>query len=502
MANEYRVEMKNIVKRFGGVLALNDVTLRIRPGEVHALVGENGAGKSTLMKILSGAYPKDSGTIFIDGKEEKISSPKEAKELGVATIYQEFMLAPHLTVAENIFIDRLSKKGRLINWKELNQKASEILEQLGFGEIDARQRVENLSVAYQQVIEICKNLTRNAKILVLDEPTAVLTFTEIEKLFALIGKLKKEGVSIIYISHRLEEIFQICDRITVLKDGTFVKELKTTEVNKGQLVNLMVGREMSTLFPPRNARIGDVVLEVKNLNRGKMVQNVSFQVRSGEVVGFSGLVGVGRTETMRAIFGADCKESGEVLFMGKKADFKNPRQAVKMGLGLLPEDRKQQGVLLEQSIRVNTTLSALKKITRILGVVNFSRDRKMTEDVLAQLSTKYNSIEDNTSSLSGGNQQKVALAKWLVADCKCIILDEPTRGVDVGAKVEIYKNINDLAEKGVAIVMISSEMTEIIGMCDRALVMRQGTIVGELEKSELTEDRLIRFSMGVNEYEE
>ncbi|MGE9940903.1 sugar ABC transporter ATP-binding protein [Bariatricus sp. SGI.161] len=502
MANEYRVEMKNIVKRFGGVLALNDVSFRVRPGEVHALVGENGAGKSTLMKILSGAYQKDEGTIFIDGKEEKISSPKEAKELGVATIYQEFMLAPHLTVAENIFIDRLSDKGKFINWKDLNQKASEILDQLGFGEINAKQRVENLSVAYQQVVEICKNLTRNAKILVLDEPTAVLTFTEIEKLFSLINKLKNDGVSIIYISHRLEEIFQICDRITVLKDGTFVKELNTTEVNKGQLVNLMVGRDMSTLFPSRAAKIGDVVLEVKNLNRGKMVRNVSFSVRAGEVLGFSGLVGAGRTETMRAIFGADKKESGEIWLNGEQVNFKNPREAVKKGLGLLPEDRKQQGVLLEQSIRVNTTLSALRKITQLLGIINFQKDKKLAEDVLAELATKYNSIEDNTSSLSGGNQQKVALAKWLVADCKCIILDEPTRGVDVGAKVEIYKNINDLAEQGVAIVMISSEMTEIIGMCDRALIMRQGMVVGELDRSELAEDRLIRYSMGVNENEE
>ena len=502
MANEYRVEMKNIVKRFGGVLALNDVSFRVRPGEVHALVGENGAGKSTLMKILSGAYQKDEGTIFIDGKEEKISSPKEAKELGVATIYQEFMLAPHLTVAENIFIDRLSDKGKFINWKDLNQKASEILDQLGFGEINAKQRVENLSVAYQQVVEICKNLTRNAKILVLDEPTAVLTFTEIEKLFSLINKLKNDGVSIIYISHRLEEIFQICDRITVLKDGTFVKELNTTEVNKGQLVNLMVGRDMSTLFPSRAAKIGDVVLEVKNLNRGKMVRNVSFSVRAGEVLGFSGLVGAGRTETRRAIFGADKKESGEIWLNGEQVNFKNPREAVKKGLGLLPEDRKQQGVLLEQSIRVNTTLSALRKITQLLGIINFQKDKKLAEDVLAELATKYNSIEDNTSSLSGGNQQKVALAKWLVADCKCIILDEPTRGVDVGAKVEIYKNINDLAEQGVAIVMISSEMTEIIGMCDRALIMRQGMVVGELDRSELAEDRLIRYSMGVNENEE
>ncbi len=502
MANEYRVEMKNIVKRFGGVLALNDVSLRVKPGEVHALVGENGAGKSTLMKILSGAFGRDEGTIFIDGKEEKISSPREAKELGVATIYQEFMLAPHLTVAENIFIDRLSEKNKFINWKELNRKAEEILKQLGFEEIKAKATVESLSVAYQQVVEICKNLTRNARILVLDEPTAVLTFSEIEKLFLLIEKLKKDGVSIIYISHRLEEIFQICDRITVLKDGTFVKEVGTEEIDKHQLVNLMVGRDMSTLFPPRDAKIGETVLEVKNLNRGKQVQNVSFAVRAGEVLGISGLVGAGRTETMRLIFGADRKESGEIIFMGEKVNFKSPKQAVRKGLGLLPEDRKQQGVLLEQSIRINTTLSSLKKIIRLLGVISEKKDKELTRDVLEQLATKYNSMEDHTSSLSGGNQQKVALAKWLVADCKCIILDEPTRGVDVGAKVEIYKNINDLAEQGVAIVMISSEMTEIIGMCDRTLIMRQGKVVGELNKSELGEEKLIRYSMGVNVHEE
>lgn len=502
MADKYRVEMKNIVKRFGGVLALNDVSLQIKPGEVHALVGENGAGKSTLMKILSGAFQKDEGAIFIDGKEVRISSPKDAKQLGVATIYQEFMLAPHLTVAENIFIDRLSSKNKFINWKELNQKATEILEELGFSEINARQRVENLSVAYQQVVEICKNLTRNAKILVLDEPTAVLTFTEIEKLFLLINKLKENGVSIIYISHRLEEIFRICDTITVLKDGTFVKQVETKDINKGELVNLMVGRDMSTLFPSRDAKIGEVVLEVKNLNRGKMVRDVSFSVRAGEVLGFSGLVGVGRTETMRVIFGADKRDSGEVLFLGKKVNFKSPKQAVKNGLGLLPEDRKQQGVLLQQSIRVNTTMSSLKKVTRLLGLINRKKDKTITTDVLKQLATKYNSIEDDTASLSGGNQQKVALAKWLVADCKCIILDEPTRGVDVGAKVEIYKNINDLSERGVAIIMVSSEMTEIIGMCDRALIMRQGSIVGELEKDELGEDRLIRYSMGVNDHEE
>lgn len=501
MADAYRVEMRNITKSFGGVHALNDVSFRVKPGEVHALVGENGAGKSTLMKILSGAYTKDAGTIFIDGEEARITSPKRAKELGVATIYQEFMLAPHLTVAENIFIDRLSEGNKLINWVGLNRRAREILEQLGFGEINAKSLVANLSVAHQQVVEICKNLTRNARILVLDEPTAVLTFSEIEKLFGLIEKLKSEGVSIIYISHRLEEIFQICDKITVLKDGMFVKEVDAESIDKGKLVNLMVGRDVTTLFPERHAQIGDVVLEVKGLNRGNKVKNVSFSVRAGEVLGVSGLVGAGRTETMRAIFGADKKESGEIIFMGQNENFRSPKEAVKKGLGLLSEDRKKEGVLLDQSIRINTTLSSLPKVTQS-GWLNMKKDKTLAGEVLGQLTTKYASLEDPTSSLSGGNQQKVSLAKWLVADCKCIILDEPTRGVDVGAKVEIYKNINDLAESGVAIVMVSSEMTEIIGMCDRALIMRQGEVTGELNKEELSEERMIRLSMGVTGNEE
>lgn len=497
MENEYRVELLNITKRFGGVTALNDVTFRVKPGEIHALVGENGAGKSTLMKILSGAYQKDEGQIKIDGKPVKISTPKEGKALGIATIYQEFMLAPHLTVAENIFIDHLAQGRHFINWARLKKDAAQVLEKLGFQEIDPGKRVSELSVAYQQVVEICKNLTRDAKVLVLDEPTAVLTFTEIKKLFELIRLLKSQGVSIIYISHRLEEIFELCDKITVLKDGTFVQEVNTNEIDKQSLINSMVGRDMTTLFPHREAKIGDVVLKVSGLNRGKIVKNVSFEVREGEVLGISGLVGAGRTETMRAIFGADKRDSGQVIFLGKEVHFKSPKQAVKSGLGLLPEDRKREGVLLKQSIRVNTTLSALKSVKRGMGIINKTKDKKTTERILAQLATKYGSMEDPVSSLSGGNQQKVALAKWLAADCKCIILDEPTRGVDVGAKVEIYKNINDLAAQGVAIIMISSEMTEIIGMCDRTLVMRQGVIAGELNKNELTEEHLIKLSMGV-----
>ena len=496
MEGQYRLEMKNITKRFGGVKALTDVSLKVEPGEIHALIGENGAGKATLMKILSGAYQRDSGQIFIDGKEVKITNPKESKDLGVAIIYQEFMLAPDLTVAENIFIDKLSAGKATINWKKLRADAREQLEKLGFSDINPNAKCGSLSVAYQQVVEICKCLTRDAKILVFDEPTAVLTFSEIEKLFEVIHKLKDQGVSVIYISHRLEEIFQLSQHITVLKDGTYVDTVETSGFDKQRLVNLMVGREMTDMFPKRNAKIGDTVLKVEDLHAGKMVQGVSFEVKGGEVLGFNGLVGAGRTETMRAVFGADKKESGKVYYFGKEVNWKSPRAAIKEKFGLLPEDRKKQGLLLEQSIRMNTTLACLDRITKG-GIINHKSEKEFVKDVLASIQTKYGDTEDNANSLSGGNQQKVALAKWIAADCKCIVFDEPTRGVDVGAKTEIYKVINTLAEKGVAVIMISSEMPEVIGMCDRVMVMRNGKISGEISKDELSEETLIKFAMGV-----
>ena len=493
---KYKLEMRNITKHFGGVKALTDVSLKVEPGEIHALIGENGAGKSTLMKILSGAYQRDSGQIFIDGKEVKITNPKESKDLGVAIIYQEFMLAPDLTVAENIFIDRLSAGKVAINWKKLRADAKEQLEKLGFGDIDPNAKCGSLSVAYQQVVEICKCLTRNAKILDFDEPTAVLTFSEIRKLFEVINKLKDEGVSIIYISHRLEEIFELSQHITILKDGTYVDTVDTDKFDKQRLVNLMVGREMTDMYPERHAKIGDVVLKVEDLHAGKLVQGVSFEVRAGEVLGFNGLVGAGRTETMRAIFGADKKESGKVYYFGKEVNWKSPGEAIKAKFGYLPEDRKKQGLLLEQSIRMNTTLACLNKVAKS-GIINHSAEKKFVKETLASIQTKYGNTEDNANSLSGGNQQKVALAKWVAADCKCIVFDEPTRGVDVGAKTEIYKVMNTLAEQGVAVIMISSEMPEIIGMCDRVMVMRNGKISGEVQKDELTENTLIKFAMGV-----
>ncbi|MCI8376775.1 MAG: sugar ABC transporter ATP-binding protein [Lachnospiraceae bacterium] len=498
MGNDgYRVEMEHVKKSFGGVYALSDAVIHVRPGEIHALVGENGAGKSTLMKILSGALQRDAGMIRIEGQEVRFSSPKEAKAAGIATIYQEFMLAPDLTVTENIFMDRLNSEGKIIKWKSLHEQAAKLLAEMGFEDINPKRRVANLSVAYQQVVEICKSISRNVKVLILDEPTAVLTVKEIEKLFSLLKKLKENGVSIIYISHRLEEIFEICDKITVMKDGCFVDCVATTEIDKDQLMRKMVGRELTQMFPERNVKPGEVVMEVSHLMGSSQVQDVSFQVRAGEVLGFYGLVGAGRTETMRAVFGADKWSSGEIRLLGESVHFKSPKQAVAKKLGMLPEDRKRQGVLLDQSIKMNVSITVMKKVQKY-GLFHKKKEAEFVKELLEKMNTKYAAIENKASSLSGGNQQKVALAKWLAADCRCMILDEPTRGVDVGAKVEIYHCINQLAEAGIAIIMVSSEMPELMGMCDNIVIMHQGKVRGVLERDEFTEDGIIFAAMGGN----
>lgn len=495
--SNYELEMKNITKRFGGVLALSDVSLTVRHGEIHALIGENGAGKSTLMKILAGACKKDSGTIWLNGEQVNIAAPKDAKQLGIAVIYQEFMLAPDLSVAENIYLDELGSGKLFLHWREMRQNAKKWLEKLGFDDIDPRTKVRDLSVAYQQITEICKNLMHNSRILVLDEPTAVLTITEIQKLFQVLKQLRKEGVSIIYISHRLDEIFELSDRITVLKDGKYVDTVDTSSISKEQLVTMMVGREISQMFPKRNAKIGEEVLRVKGLCAGKTVQNVSFYVRSGEILGFSGLVGSGRTETMRAVFGADKKDSGESTYLGEQVTFRDCRSAITHGFGMLPENRKEQGLLLDQSIRINSTLAVLNKKISKAGFIPHRQEKNFVRELLESISTKYGSTEDKVNSLSGGNQQKVSLAKWIAVDCRCIVLDEPTRGVDVGAKVEIYELITQIAEQGVAVIMISSEMPEIIGLCDRVVVMRQGKVTGEFSKEDITENNLIKAAMEV-----
>lgn len=498
MEENYQVEMLDICKSFGGIAALDHVNFRAKRGEVHALMGENGAGKSTLMKILSGAYTKDSGQIKIDGKPVNITSPKSGRERGISVIYQEFALAQDLTVAENIFIDNLGRGKATINQKKLCEDARQLLSSLGFGHIDVTTKVEELSVAYQQIVEICKALSRNANILVFDEPTAVLASSEEEQLFELINNLKDQGVCIIYISHRLEEIFKICDLITVMKDGKYVATVKTSEISKEELVSMMVGRKLTDMFPERHATIGDVVLRAENLNSGKKVKNVSLEVREGEVVGINGLVGAGRTEAMQVLFGARKKDNGLIYINGQKREINSPMKAVSLGVGMLTEDRKRTGVLLNLPIRDNITISTIKKVSNKVGWINSKKENQIVDDLVKKLQIKLASVQNNVSSLSGGNQQKVALAKWLGSGCKVLILDEPTRGVDVGAKVEIYKIINQLAEEGAAIIMISSEMPEIIGMSDRVIVMREGTVMGEIDrKEEINEENLIKLSMGV-----
>ena len=495
---QYHVEMRNIRRSFGGVKAVNDVNLRVKAGEIHALMGENGAGKSTLMKILAGAIEKDSGDIYIGGQPVHFEKPYDAILKGISVIYQEFALINDLTVAENIFIDKLTGEGKkFINWKELHKNSRDMLGKLGFSHIDVGMLVRELSVAHQQVVEICKAISRLVSVLVLDEPTSVLANNEVDQLFKLLIDLKNEGVAIIYISHRIPEIFAITDRITIMKDGMYVGTVNTVDVDDKQLVNMMVGRDMGHFFPTRVSDTGDTILEVRNINCGRQVQNISFDVKAGEVFGISGLVGAGRTETMMAVFGADRRQSGEVLLNGKPIKIKTPKDAVGNGIGLLPEDRKANGVLLGLTLRHNITLAALKICTNFLGWINRRVENQILKNMVEQLDIRMNSLEDTVSTLSGGNQQKIALAKLLASGCKVLLLDEPTRGVDVGAKLEIYKIINSLVAQKYAVVMVSSEMPEIIAMCDRVLVMREGKATGMLQRHELNEQNLIKYSMGV-----
>jgi ribose transport system ATP-binding protein len=489
-AETFSVEMEGITKSFGGVHALRDVDFRARAGQVHAIVGENGAGKSTLMKILSGAYQKDDGQIKIDGEVVNIPNPHAGRKRGIAIIYQEFALAPDLTVAENIYLDHLSGRRGFINWKALYRNAGELISSLGF-DINPRSKVEELSVAYQQVVEITKALSEDAKILILDEPTAVLAPREVERLFEVLRRLKAQGVSIIYISHRLEEVFRIADKITVLRDGAVSGAVQREQASTDDVINLMIGRKLTTMFPKRQCAIGEEVFKVEGLNRGREVRDVTFEVRAGEVVGIAGLVGSG-------IFGADKKDSGKIWLKGKPLKITSPKRAVQSGIGLVPEDRKEQGTILSMSIRENVTMPSIWKIMGKVGIIKRRKEKSITEGLIQKLAIKSRGTESKVADLSGGNQQKVVLAKWFGTECEVIILDEPTRGVDVGAKVEIYNLINELASNGLGIIVISSEMIEVIGICDRVIVMREGKIGAVLKKDELTEENIMRPAIGQN----
>jgi L-arabinose transport system ATP-binding protein len=492
---EEYVEFKNISKAYVGVQALRNINFRVNSGQICALLGENGAGKSTLLKILSGDQVPDSGCCCINGEDMHFTSPIDALKKGISIIYQERQLVKELTVTENIFMEQLpTKKMNIIDFPVANREAQELIDLFGLP-FKPTAKVGRLSVAHQQMVEIMKAYRRNSQIIAFDEPTASLTDTEIEILFRLILHLKEQGKIILYVSHRLKELFEICDKIVVLKDGQFVKEISTGDTNESDLICSMVGRDLGDIFNnlDRNNQFGEAVLEAKGLTN-EFIHNVSFTLHKGEILGFAGLVGAGRTETMRAIFGADRLHSGEVLIEGKKVHIKKPKDAIDMGIGLCPEDRKDEGLILHRSISDNIMVPILKKVSR-RGVLNRKEEKKVASEAVKRYNIKTHSTDKVVIQLSGGNQQKVILGRWLSADTKILILDEPTKGIDVGSKTEIYQMVCDLAKKGIGIIFISSELGEVLNVSDNIIVMSQGRITGELPRSEVTEANVLALAM-------
>lgn len=491
--NEIIVSMENICKTFPGVKALDHVKFELRSGEVMALLGENGAGKSTLMKVLSGVYTRDEGSLKIFGKEYGDLTPKQAQEVGVAIIHQELNMCRHLSVAENMFLGREIKGRFALNNAKMEQEAKRILDDLKI-DIDPKETVGELPVSKQQMVEIAKALSINAKILIMDEPTSSLTAREIEDLFRIIKKLKSEGKGIVYISHRLEELQHIVDRVTIMRDGQYITSMNFGDVNMEQIISYMVGREIKEKFPRVDCKKGKKVFEVKNLNAGRMVRDINFSVYEGEIVGFAGLMGAGRTETTRAIFGVDPKESGDIYVDDKKIEVKCPMDAIRNGVVLAPEDRKKDGLCTKLSIRHNLTLPNLDIVCNKLGVVDSKKEEALCEKAVADLKIKTPSVDVDSGNLSGGNQQKVVVGKWLARNSGVVIFDEPTRGIDVGAKVEIYNLMNELKKQGIAVMFVSSEMPEVMGIADRIVVMCDGRITGEVMARETTQNEILTLA--------
>lgn len=488
---EVILTMNGIDKSFPGVHALDHVNLEVKKGEVHALMGENGAGKSTLMKVLTGIYTKDEGSITYEGKEVEFSNPRDAQAAGIVIVHQELNMMNHLTVAQNIFIGREMMSGKLISDKKMNEEARKLFDKLNI-DIDPTEKMGRLTVGKQQMCEIAKAISHDAKVIVFDEPSAALTEAEIDELFKIIRDLREKQLGIVYISHRMDEIKVITDRVTVMRDGSYVGTLITEDCTKDDIINMMVGRVIYE-DPKTKSNVGSdapVVLKVEHLNAGKMVQDVSFELRKGEILGFSGLMGAGRTETARALFGADPKESGDVYVNGEKVEIKSPMDAVKQGIGYLSEDRKRYGIAVQKTISENSTLASLDNYMN--GIfINKKKEAEVAQKYVESLKTKTPSVEQLVVNLSGGNQQKVVIAKWLVKDCDILIFDEPTRGIDVGAKSEIYHLMNELVAEGKSIIMISSEMTEILRMSDRIVVMCEGRKTGEMSIEEATQERIM-----------
>ncbi len=483
--------MNGIDKSFPGVHALKEVNLEIRKGEVHALMGENGAGKSTLMKVLTGIYSMDKGKIVYEGVDVTFSNPSEAQNAGIAIVHQELNMMQQLTVAQNIFIGREFMLGKLIDDKKMNEEAGKLFEKLNI-KINPAEIMGNLTVGKQQMCEIAKAISRDAKVIIFDEPSAALTETEIAELFKIIRDLREKQLGIVYISHRMDEIKVITDRVTVMRDGEYVGTLITNECTKDDIIHMMVGRVIYE-DPKEKSNVSEdapVVLKVENLNMGKMVRDVGFELRKGEILGFSGLMGAGRTETARVLFGADKKESGNIFVNGEKVEINSPQDAVAAGIGYLSEDRKRFGVVLDKTVAVNTTMASLEKFTSGL-FINSRKEKQVAEEYAVKLKTKTPNVDTAIMNLSGGNQQKVVIAKWLTRDCDILIFDEPTRGIDVGAKSEIYQLMNELVEQGKSIIMISSELTEILRMSDRVIVMCEGRKTAELPIEEATQESIM-----------
>jgi ABC-type sugar transport system ATPase subunit len=492
--------MRGIRKSFDGTQALRGVDFSAVAGEVHAISGENGAGKSTLVKILSGALERDEGEILLDGEQAELDTPIRARRLGIRAVYQEFSLVPHLTVTENILMGQMPE-GRLpgtVDWPKAIRRAEEILASIGFVGIDVRKLVRQLSVSHQQMVEIAKAVAEKPRILILDEPSAVLSQEELNRLFALVRRLRQEGTLVLYISHRLDEVFEIANRITVLKDGQLVGTVNPQETDQGQLIKMMVGRALGEIFPNRQPAEAEVALEVVGLDKAGAFEGVSFQLRRGEVLGMFGLVGSGRTQVARCLFGADPFEAGEVRLGGETIRPRSPREAVREGIALLTEDRKRDGLVLSCTIRDNASMASYERLSR-WGLIDRGAQEAEVQRKVQELDVRPPLLDRLARQLSGGNQQKLVLAKWLMTQAKVMILDEPTRGVDVATKVEIYQIISDLAAGGIGILLISSELPEILGMSDRALVMREGRLVGEFTRAQASEEKLLASAAGVTQ---
>jgi ribose transport system ATP-binding protein len=495
LEDEVLLNVSNITKTFPGTKALSDVSFKLKRGEVHSIMGENGAGKSTLMNIIAGVFKQDSGEIIFDGKTVNFSTPKEAQNAGVGFVHQELSVCPDLSVAENIYIGRVpTLSGGIIDFNKLYSDCSELLK-LFKTNINPRDKVKELSVAEQQIVEIARSISLNCKLLILDEPTSSLSESEAELLFDIVKQLKNKGISVLYISHRMAEIFNISDEITVLRDGKFIATLDTDKTNEDEIIKMMVGREIGNLYPDKGGSTKEEIFKVKNFSAKGVFKDINFNLYRGEVLGFSGLVGAGRSEVMRAICGIDHKDSGEIFLQGKKLEIKNFRDAISNGIGYLTEDRKMQGLFLNLSIEKNISAADLKNVS---GKVLISGDseKNMCDKYKDKLNIKISSGKQPMGSLSGGNQQKVMIAKWLAINPKIIIMDEPTRGIDVGAKAEIHRLLRELAKNGIGVIMVSSEMPEIIGMCDRVIVMHEGSIKGIVSNEDINEEKIMFYASG------